>query len=160
MKKIFITTLLILLFSSTMAFSTITPQTLFEKKLTVQYRANNWLISTTFVKVKPQENFGVIMTRENGLWDREKPTKQNPIGTFWLYNTDLKTVQPYLDEFERTLKKDFEVVPNEIQITIGIWVGSEEIIIYFGDLTGDKEFYQYLFEKMEKSRINRLYDVK
>ncbi len=149
MKRIFLT-LLILLFFITPVLS-ITPEDLFKKPLTVQLRARSLALSTTYKFVPPGNQQGIILERENGIWDKLKPTKERPDGFIWFYNIDLKTAQPYIDEFERTLKKVLDkVIEPEIKIVIGFWLPSEEILIYFGDLSGSKEFYEYMLERIIK----------
>lgn len=149
MKRIFLT-LLILLFFITPVLS-ITPEDLFKKPLTVQLRGHSLALSTTYESAQPGNQQGIILERENGIWDKLIPTKEKPNDVIWFYNIDLKIALPYLGEFEKTLKKILDkVIEPEIKIVIGFWLPSEEIIIYFNDLSGSKEFYEYMLERIVK----------
>ncbi len=141
MKKILITTLLILLFSVASALAAfISPEDLLKKPLTVQNRANSWMLSTTYIK--NIENQGVILSRENGIW--------NSADKYWLFNIDLEIVQPSIDLFEKTLKKSFDKnIPKEIRITIGFWLANKSIIVIFTKEEQNKEFYEYMLKKIQ-----------
>lgn len=142
LNSIFLT-LLLFLFLVPSALSTITPQELFKKQFTVQYRANVWQLSTTYVPVTPKEQQGVLIAREDGKWE--------PINSYWFYNIDQKKAQPFIDEFEKTLKKHIDkVIPVDVKVTIGIWMGSEEVLIMFGATDGSQQFYEYMLEKIRR----------